>query len=44
MSLSHAVSVVLSRLFEQRTLAGSYAHPQGLADLAEGYQETGVER
>ncbi|EFN54791.1 hypothetical protein CHLNCDRAFT_52745 [Chlorella variabilis] len=44
MSLSHAVSVVLSRLFEQRALAGSYAVPQGVADLAAGYQESGVER
>ena len=44
MSLSHAVSVVMSRLFEQRALAGSYAVPQGVADLAAGYQESGVER
>ena len=44
MSLSHAVSVVLSRLFERRQQAGGYALPQGLADLATGYEESGVER
>ena len=45
MSLSHAVSVVLSRLFETRQQAGGYAlPPQGLADLATGSEESGVER
>lgn len=38
------MSVVLSRLFEARQQAGGYALPQGLADLATGYAEDGVER
>lgn len=44
MSLSHAVSVVLSRLFEERQAAGGFALPQGLSDLAAGFADTGVER
>lgn len=44
LSLSHAVSIVLSRLFEARQAAGGYAVPQGLTDLAPGFEETGVER
>lgn len=44
LSLSHAVSVVLSRLFEERQRSSSYALPQGRADLAAGFEETGVER
>ena len=38
------MSVVLSRLFETRQQAGRYALPQGLADLAAGFEESGVER
>ena len=44
MSLSHAVSVVLSRLFEMRQQASGCALPQSLADLAAGYEDTGAER
>lgn len=44
MSLSHAVSVVLSRLFEARQAASGFALPQGTQDLAAGYQDSGVER
>lgn len=44
MSLSHAVSVVLSRLFELRQQAGGYSLPQGVEDLAQGYEDRGVER
>lgn len=44
MSLSHAVSVVLSRLFEERQRATGYMLPQGVEDLAAGFQDTGVER
>ncbi|KAL4452351.1 hypothetical protein ABPG75_008013 [Micractinium tetrahymenae] len=44
MSLSHAVSVVLSRLFEQRQQASGHALPQGVADLAAGWEDSGVER
>lgn len=44
MSLSHAVSVVLSRLFEERQRATGYMLPQGVGDLADGFQDSGVER
>lgn len=44
MSLSHAVSVVLSRLFEQRQQAAGFALPQGVCDLAAGWEDSGVER
>lgn len=44
MSLSHAVSVVLSRLFEQRQQAAGFDLPQGVADLAAGWEDSGVER
>lgn len=44
LSLSHAVSVVLSRIFEARQQASGYALPQGRGDLAAGFEETGVER
>ncbi|KAI3438206.1 hypothetical protein D9Q98_000643 [Chlorella vulgaris] len=44
LSLSHAVSVVLSRLFEARSAASSYHLPQSMGDLADGFQDSGVER
>lgn len=44
MSLSHAVSVVLSRMFELRQQSSGFSLPQGISDLAAGYQDSGVER
>ena len=38
------MSVVLSRLFELRQEASAFTLPKGTADLAAGYQDSGVER
>lgn len=43
MSLSHAVSVVLSRIFEMRQQASGCMVPQGVEDLADGFQDSGAE-
>lgn len=44
LSLSHAVSIVLSQLFQLRQQQSSYSLPACAADLAEGWQDVGFER
>lgn len=44
LSLSHAVSIVLSQLFQLRQQQSGFVLPASIADLAEGYQDVGFER
>ena len=44
LSLSHAVTICLSQLFQRRQELWGYQAPQSLEELAEGYEESGKER